>query len=41
MDGRADHIELNGIEEWLGGVHLSGRNAAWRWDRLSAHLVAE
>jgi hypothetical protein len=27
-----DAIELNGIDRWLGGVHLQGTTAAWRWD---------
>ena len=40
IDGRADHIELNGIDRWLGGVHLKGDKAAWRWDRAAARLVA-
>jgi hypothetical protein len=39
IDGRADHIELNGINRWLGGVHLNGNKSAWRWNRVSAHLV--
>jgi hypothetical protein len=39
IEGRADHIELNGIDQWLGGVHLKGVKAAWRWDRASAQLV--
>jgi Domain of unknown function (DUF1835) len=33
FQGRADHIELNGIDRWLGGVHLftdSAHNAARR-----------
>jgi Domain of unknown function (DUF1835) len=40
IEGRADHIELNGIDQWLGGVHLKGDHAAWRWDRTSGRLVA-
>jgi RNA polymerase sigma factor (sigma-70 family) len=39
IEGRADHIELNGIDRWLGGVHLNGARAAWRWDRVSMQLV--
>jgi hypothetical protein len=39
LDGRADHIELNGIDRWLGGVHLKGNQAAWRWDRTAARLM--
>ena len=32
LAGRADHVRLNGIERWLGGVHLAGPEAEWRWD---------
>lgn len=39
IEGRADHIALNGIDRWLGGVHLQGGEAAWRWDRASARIV--
>lgn len=28
----ADWIGLNGIDRWLGGVHLYGPEAAWRWE---------
>ncbi len=27
-----DAVDLNGIDRWLGGVHLQGPDAAWRWD---------
>mgnify|MGYP000931704714 CR=1 FL=1 len=30
--GEFDAVELNGIDRWLGGVHLQGAKAAWRWD---------
>jgi len=40
VESRADHIELNGIDRWLGGVHLQGQTAAWRWDRTSARIVS-
>jgi hypothetical protein len=39
VEGRADHIELNSIDRWLGGVHLRGDQIRWRWDHLSAQLV--
>jgi hypothetical protein len=39
FEGRADHIELNGIDRWIGGVHLKGDKAAWRWDRASQRIV--
>lgn len=29
---RADHVALNGIDRWLGGVHLSGDDRVWRWN---------
>jgi RNA polymerase sigma factor (sigma-70 family) len=38
LDGRDDHIRLNGIDRWLGGVHLTGSNPPWRWDRQSGRL---
>jgi RNA polymerase sigma factor (sigma-70 family) len=37
--GRADHIDLNGIDRWIGGVHLKGDKAVWRWDRLSKRII--
>ncbi|HEX6750011.1 MAG TPA: DUF1835 domain-containing protein [Longimicrobium sp.] len=40
MDGREDHVRLNGIDRWLGGVHLHGRESPWRWDTEVARLVA-
>jgi len=32
LRGQADHVALNGIDRWVGGVHLHGRAARWRWD---------
>jgi hypothetical protein len=32
LDGHADHITLNGIDRWIGGVHLTGHNVPWRWN---------
>jgi len=29
---KRDWIELGGSDRWLGGVHLNGSNAEWRWD---------
>jgi len=31
LAGRADHVRLNGINRWLGGVHLIGNESLWRW----------
>jgi len=32
LAGEADHVHLNGIDRWIGGVHLHGRQVPWRWD---------
>ena len=32
LNGDEDSVRLNGIDLWLGGVHLQGTEAAWRWD---------
>ncbi|MBM7786848.1 hypothetical protein [Tenggerimyces flavus] len=37
---RADHVALNGIDRWIGGVHLQGTTAAWRYDDRRETLVA-
>lgn len=37
LAGRADHATRNGIDRWLGGVHLA-KDALWRWDRNDARL---
>jgi hypothetical protein len=31
LDGEADHVALNGVDRWIGGVWLQGRSVAWRW----------
>ncbi len=30
LEGRADHIALNGIDRWMGGAHLTTSHY-WRW----------
>lgn len=32
LTGQADFVEINGLDTWLGGVHLSGTTNLWRWD---------
>jgi hypothetical protein len=32
LAGDADQIALNGIDRWIGGVHLHGHHVPWRWD---------
>ncbi len=44
MSGAADHVLINGIDRWLGGVHLvtapDGVEPVWRWDESAGALVA-
>ncbi|HEU0013657.1 MAG TPA: DUF1835 domain-containing protein [Longimicrobium sp.] len=40
LAGRADRVRLNGIDRWLGGVHLHGREAAYRWDADAGRIAA-
>jgi hypothetical protein len=39
LDGREDNVRLNGIDRWLGGVHLHGGEARWRWDEDAGCIV--
>lgn len=32
LDNEADRVQEQGIDEWYGGIHLEGHQAAWRWD---------
>jgi hypothetical protein len=36
LEGTDDRILGNGIDCWIGGVHLAGPDTPWRWDALSA-----
>jgi hypothetical protein len=40
LHGEADHVALNGIDRWVGGVHLLGREVRWRWDDGVEAIVA-
>jgi hypothetical protein len=40
LEGGADHVALNGIDRWVGGVHLRGRAVPWRWDDGTEAVVA-
>ena len=35
----ADQVALNGIDRWIGGVHLRGRRMPWRWDDGTETIV--
>jgi len=39
LAGEEDFVVTNGIDTWLGGIHLSGHEAAWRWDEDSEQLM--
>ncbi|MCE5323770.1 DUF1835 domain-containing protein [bacterium] len=39
LDGKSDWIEINGIDQWFGGVHLLGAKSVWRWDEANEKLV--
>ena len=39
LRGEDDFVHSNGIDLWLGGVHLDGDEAAWRWDESKSKLV--
>jgi hypothetical protein len=40
LAGDDDHVALNGVDRWIGGVHLGGRDVAWRWDEGTEAIVA-
>lgn len=35
LEGKEDHVRVNGINRWLGGVHLYEGAPVWRWDDAS------
>jgi hypothetical protein len=39
LAGEADHVALNGIDRWIGGVHLVGPAARWRFDEALEAVV--
>lgn len=39
LAGKQDRVALEGIDVWLGGTHLHGRDAQWRWDAAAGKLV--
>jgi hypothetical protein len=41
LAGKADHITLNGIDRWIGGVHLLGHRVRWRWDERIREVVPQ
>lgn len=39
LAGDADHVTLNGIDRWIGGVHLTGADVPWRWDEGTETVI--
>jgi hypothetical protein len=39
LAGEADHVQLNGIDRWIGGVHLRGSESPFRWDPVTQRLA--
>jgi len=35
---KSDYVAVNGIDRWIGGVHLKGQAVPWRFDSASGHL---
>ena len=40
LAGTQDHLALNGIDRWIGGVHLTGADVPWRWDEGTESLTS-
>lgn len=40
LAGRTDHVALNGVDRWISGVHLEGKQVHWRWDRKVRSVVS-
>jgi hypothetical protein len=41
LDGVLDAVRLNGIDRWIGGVHLAGRAVPWRWDPQAERIAVD
>ena len=39
LNGKEDFVTRNGIDYWLGGVHLEGDEAPWRWEEDAEELL--
>ncbi len=39
LAGRRDWISMGGSDRWVGGVHLDGSNARWRWDPALRRVI--
>jgi len=39
LAGERDWITMGGSDRWLGGVHLNGSDAGWRWDARVRRVI--
>jgi hypothetical protein len=39
LDGQEDQVALNGVDRWIGGVHLVGHLVPWRWDEGTESVI--
>ena len=40
LAGKEDHVRVNGINRWLGGVHLRNGAPVWRWHEANQTVRA-
>jgi hypothetical protein len=40
LDGDDDHVTRNGVDRWIGGVHLAGHAVPWRWNEGTESVTA-
>lgn len=40
LSGLDDHVALNGVHRWIGGVRLHGTQVPWRWDGARETIVS-
>ena len=40
LKNNSDYIAVDGIDRWIGGVHLQGHAVGWRFDSAAGHLIS-
>ena len=40
LNGLDDHVARNGVDRWIGGVHVCGHAVGWRWDEGTESITA-
>jgi hypothetical protein len=41
LAGTADAMLFNGIDRWIGGVHLEGSACPWRWSKAERRVIRQ